>query len=54
LQVQATHSYNPSYLGGRVQKDHGSKPDLSKSSKDPVLKILNTKRADGQTPELPK
>jgi hypothetical protein len=26
------HAYNPSYLGGRDQEDHGSRPGLAKSS----------------------
>jgi hypothetical protein len=28
--VLVAHAYNPSYLGGRDQMDHGSKPALGK------------------------
>jgi hypothetical protein len=42
-----THTYNPSYSGGRGQADHGSKPAWINSLRDPILKIQNTKRAGG-------
>jgi hypothetical protein len=29
---------NPSYLGGRDQEDHGSKPAQANSSQDPISK----------------
>jgi hypothetical protein len=32
------HACNPSYLGGRDQKDHGSKPAQANSSQDPISK----------------
>jgi hypothetical protein len=32
------HACNPSYLEGRDQEDHGSKPARAKSSQDPILK----------------
>jgi hypothetical protein len=32
------HICNPSYLGGRDQKDHGSKPAQANSSARPYLK----------------
>jgi hypothetical protein len=31
-------AYNPSYLGGRHQEDHSSKPTRGNSSKDPMSK----------------
>jgi hypothetical protein len=34
-----THTYNPSYSGGRDQKNQGSKPPQANSSQDPMLKI---------------
>jgi hypothetical protein len=37
------HTCNPSYLGGRDQEDHGSRSALRNSSRDPILKISNTK-----------
>jgi hypothetical protein len=39
-----THACNPSYSGGRDQKDHGSEPAWANSSRDPILKIPNTKQ----------
>jgi hypothetical protein len=41
------HNCDPSYSGGRAQKDHSSKPAQANSSRDPILKIPNTKRAGG-------
>jgi hypothetical protein len=38
------HSCNPSYLGGRDQEDHGSKPALSKQLLRPHLKKSNHKK----------
>jgi hypothetical protein len=38
------HTYNPDYLGGRDQENHSS---MANSSPDPILKILNTKKAGG-------
>jgi hypothetical protein len=32
------HTCNPSYSGGRDQKDQGSNPDWANSSQDPILK----------------
>jgi hypothetical protein len=37
------YAYNPSYLGGRDQKDHSLKLAWADSSRD--LKIYNTKKA---------
>jgi hypothetical protein len=31
--MQVAHTYNPSYSGGRDQKDQGSKPALAKKKK---------------------
>jgi hypothetical protein len=31
-QVLVAHAYSPSYLGGRDQEDHGSKPAWANSS----------------------
>jgi hypothetical protein len=42
-------AYNPTYSGGRDQKDHGSKPAKANSSRDPILKSLVTKRAGRMT-----
>jgi hypothetical protein len=35
---------NPSYSGDKGQEDHHSKPARANSSRDPILKILNTKK----------
>jgi hypothetical protein len=32
------HSCNPSYLGGKDQEDHSSKPAQANSLRDPMLK----------------
>jgi hypothetical protein len=32
------HTCNPSYLGGRDQEDHGSKPTWANSVGDPIFK----------------
>jgi hypothetical protein len=32
------HAYNPSYSGGRNQKDNSSKPAQANSSQEPILK----------------
>jgi hypothetical protein len=42
-----THTYNPSYSGGRVWEDHGSTPVQANSSQDPISKILNTPKKLG-------
>jgi hypothetical protein len=41
------HICNPSYSGSRDQEDCGSKPARANSSRDPISKIPNTKRAGG-------
>jgi hypothetical protein len=38
------HACNPSYLGGRNQQDHGSKPAWANSSSDPISKKPITKK----------
>jgi hypothetical protein len=38
------HTYNPSYLGGRVQEDQVSKPAQANSSRDPISKNPITKK----------
>jgi hypothetical protein len=43
-QVPVAHTCNPSYLGGRDQEDHSSKPALAKSSLDIISKVSNTKQ----------
>jgi hypothetical protein len=40
------HTCNPSYSGGRVREDHGSKPIRKNSSGDPIL-TKTQKRAGG-------
>jgi hypothetical protein len=40
--VLVAHSCNPSYSGGRDQKDHSSKPTLAYSSRDPISEISIT------------
>jgi hypothetical protein len=42
-----THTYNPSYSGGRNQEDHDSKPAQASSSQDPSSKNSSQKRAGG-------
>jgi hypothetical protein len=38
------HACNPSFSGGRDQKDHDSKPAQAKSSRDPISKKTITKK----------
>jgi hypothetical protein len=38
------HIYNPSYLGGRDQEDHCSKPAQVHSLRDPISNILNIRK----------
>jgi hypothetical protein len=42
-QVSVVHPCNPSYSGDRDQGDHCLNPAWANSSRDPVLKIPNTK-----------
>jgi hypothetical protein len=42
--VLVAHVCNPSYSGGRDQEDCGLKPAQENSSRDPILKIPNTKK----------
>jgi hypothetical protein len=41
--VLVAHACNPSYSGGRDQKDCVSKPAWANSSQDPILKNLSQK-----------
>jgi hypothetical protein len=36
--AKVAHACNPSYSGGRVQEDHGSKPACANSARDHILK----------------
>jgi hypothetical protein len=51
-----TYACNPSYLGGRDQEDHSSKPALANSSVTPYLKkpfaIVGLVEAQGENPEF--
>jgi hypothetical protein len=47
MEKQVAHACNPSYSGGRDQKNHGSKPTRANSFGDPISKTSNTKRAGG-------
>jgi hypothetical protein len=38
------HIYNPSYLGGKEQEHHGSKPAWANSSRKSILKVPNIKK----------
>jgi hypothetical protein len=40
-----TLAWNPSYLGGRAQENHSSKPTQANSLWDPTSKVPTTKRA---------
>jgi hypothetical protein len=42
--VPVAHACNPSYLEGRNQEDHSSKPAQANSSQDPISKIPITKK----------
>jgi hypothetical protein len=42
-----THACNSSYLGGKDQKNHSSKPVSLNSSQDRILKIPNKSKVDG-------
>jgi hypothetical protein len=46
------HACNSSYSGGRDQEDHGSKPALTNSSRDPISKEPIT-RFTGSRPYAP-
>jgi hypothetical protein len=41
--VLVAHACNPSYSGGRVQEDRGSKPAVASSLRESILKIPNTR-----------
>jgi hypothetical protein len=43
----AAHTCNPSYSEGRDQEDHGLKPTLAKSLRDPISKNPSHKRVGG-------
>jgi hypothetical protein len=43
--VLVAHACNLSYSGGIHQEDRGSKPAQGNSLRDPISKILNTKKA---------
>jgi hypothetical protein len=45
--VPVTHTYNPSYSGGRDQEDHSSKPPQANSLQDPISKNPMTKNWAG-------
>jgi hypothetical protein len=45
--VPVAHTYNPSYSGGRDQKDSSLKQDKANSTQDPISKEPTTKRAGG-------
>jgi hypothetical protein len=42
------HTYNPSYVEGRDQEDHGSKPAWANSSQGPISKISIIKKRAGR------
>jgi hypothetical protein len=42
--VPVAHTYNSSYLEGRNQEDHGTKPTQANNFQDPTSKIFSTKR----------
>jgi hypothetical protein len=44
IQDYVSHTCNPSYLGGRDQKDHGLKPGQANSLQDPISKKPITKK----------
>jgi hypothetical protein len=48
--VLVAHACNPSYLGDRDQEDGSLKPARGNSSRAPMWKIPNTKRAGGVAP----
>jgi hypothetical protein len=41
--VLVAYTYNPTYLGGRDQEDHSSRPD-QETKANPISKIPNTKK----------
>jgi hypothetical protein len=43
-QMPVAHTCNPSYSGGKDQENCSSRPTQRNSSKDPILKIANTKK----------
>jgi hypothetical protein len=43
-QALVAYACNPSYLGGRDHQDRSSRPAQANSSKNPILKITNTKK----------
>jgi hypothetical protein len=42
--VPAALAYNPSYLGGKDQEDHSTKPGQANSSQDQISKISITEK----------
>jgi hypothetical protein len=50
--VQVVLTHNPSYLGGRDQEDHGSKPTRANSSRRPYLEKPFTKKGWCGGPEF--
>jgi hypothetical protein len=44
---QWLHAYNPSYSGGRAQRDRSSKPAGANNLQNPISKISSQKRAGG-------
>jgi hypothetical protein len=44
-QVPVAHACNPSYSGGRDQKDQGSKPAWANSSRDLISKNPSQKKS---------
>jgi hypothetical protein len=45
-------AYNPTYSGGRGQKDCGSKPTQANSFREPILKKPITKRVGGVAQDI--
>jgi hypothetical protein len=43
-QASVPHTCNPNYSEGRDQEDHGMRPVRSNGSRDPILKMPNTKK----------
>jgi hypothetical protein len=46
-QAPVAYAYNPSYLGGRDQKDHGSNPTQTNRLRDPISKKYHKNRTGG-------
>jgi hypothetical protein len=51
-QASVAHACNPRYSGSRDQEDHGSKPALANSLREPISKNPLQKRSGGEAQDV--